>query len=473
MQHEQTSAPVGRPGLILAVLCLGSLSSSLMQTLVIPIQGDLPHLLDTSRSNASWVVTVTLLAGAVVMPVAGRLSDILGRQRILAASAVLLALGSALCAVADSLVPMLLGRTLQGLAMGYVPVAINMVRSVVPPARVPVSIAMLSATMGVGGSIGMPMAAWIAQEHDWHALFVISGIIALLVLASTLLAIPHLPPGDPTRFDAVGTLGLAVGLGTLLIGISKGNDWGWGAVSTLGFIAVGIVVLLAWGRHQLRTKDPLVDLRVSARTPVLLTNVAAMLTGFGMMASSIVIPQLLILPTATGHGLGQTLLEAGLWLTPGGLVMLTLAPVSGRLIGWLGARTTLALGNLVLGLGYVISLVAMDSPWKLMLAMCTGCAGVALAFAAMPTLILANVPLRESGSAVGLNGLMRAVGTTAAGAVMAALLLSRTVPLGPYEVPSAAAFQLCFAVGIGATMLGAVISMLIPDRNRGVALSPA
>ncbi len=472
--HDPTTAPaMRRPGLILAVLCLGSLGASLMQTLVIPIQGDLPRLLNTSHSNASWVVTVTLLAGAVVMPVAGRLSDILGRQRILAASAVLLALGSALCAVADSLLPMLAGRTLQGLAMGYVPVAINLVRSVVPPARVPTSIAMLSATMGVGGSIGMPMAAWIAQEHDWHTLFVVSGGVALVVLALTLCFIPHLPPEHPSTFDPVGAAGLAVGLGAVLIGVSKGNDWGWGSLATSGCIVAGALVLLAWGTHQLRARNPLVDLRVSARAPVLLTNIAAMLTGFGMMASSIVVPQLLTMPTATGHGLGQTVLQAGLWLTPGGVVMMLIAPVSGRLISRLGPRPTLALGNLVLGLGYLISLLAMDSPVSLMLAMCVGCAGVALAFASMPTLILANVPFSESGSAVGLNGLMRAVGTTSAGAVMAALLLSHTVPLGPYDVPSQAAFQLCFATGIAATMVGAIVSMLIPDRSRGAALASA
>src|SRR5689334_2607559 len=111
-----------RPGLAIAVLCAGGLSVALTQTMVIPIQSELPQFLDTSASNASWVITITLLAAAVTMPVAGRIADMVGKQRVLTASAALLFLGSAVCAVSDSLAPILAGRALQGLAMGFIPV---------------------------------------------------------------------------------------------------------------------------------------------------------------------------------------------------------------------------------------------------------------------------------------------------------------------------------------------------------------
>lgn len=452
---------------IIVALCFGGLSASLMQTLVLPIQGELPRLLTTSASSASWVVTVTLLAGAVAMPVAGRLGDIYGKQRVLAVSAGILALGSMVSALSDSLAPMLVGRALQGLAMGYIPVAISLVREVVPPRLVGTSIAAISATLGVGGAIGLPLSAWIAADYDWHWLFWISFVLALLVLAVTVWVVPHVTDAYPARLDVVGAAGLAAGLSAVLVGVSKGNDWGWTDPLTLGTLSAGLVLLLVWGVHQVRRDDPLVDLRVSARRPVLLTNVTAVLMGFGMMASGIVLPQLLILPAATGYGMGQTLLEAGLWLAPGGLTMMAMAPLSSRLLSTVGARSTLILAAVVMGLGYLVALFLMDAAWQLMIANMLSAAGVGIGYAAMPTLILDNVPAQEAGSGVGVNGLMRSVGTTSAGAVMAALLTSRTVALATGEAPGPEAFRMCFLVGAAAAFAAAALAASIPRREVG------
>lgn len=435
-----------------------------MQSLVIPIQSELPELLGTTPANASWVVTATLLGGAVAMPVTGRLADLYGKKPVMAVSAVVLVLGSLVCAVSDTVGPVLVGRMLQGVAMGYIPVAISMVREVAPAHLRNTAVAGISATLGVGGAIGLPLAAWIAQDFDWHMLFWVSAALAALMTAGTFTVVPHVRDGHPGRLDLVGALGLAVGLVAVLVGVSKGNDWGWGAGSTLGLVVGGVVVLLAWGAYELRHDDPLVDLRTSARRPVLLTNVAAVLIGFGMMAQSIVVPQLLQLPEATGYGLGQTILQAGLWMAPAGLMMMLFTPVSSRMLTRLGGRVTLAAGAVVLAGGYVVATFLMDAPWQLMLASCVASAGVGIGYAAMPTLILTNVPAAESAASVGLNSLMRSMGTTVAGAVMAIVLTSRTTTLAPGApaIPTEGAFQLCFVVGAAAAAVGALVVLLIP-----------
>lgn len=459
---------VSRAKLIVAVLCFGGLSAALMQTLVIPIQGELPELLSTSASNASWVVTATLLGGAVAMPVAGRFGDIVGKQRVLLVSAAILVVGSLVCALAGSLVPMLVGRVLQGMAMGFIPVAISLVREVTPPHLTSTAIAALSATLGVGGAIGLPLSAWVAQNFDWHMLFWLSLVLAVLVLVATALLVPNVRDEHPASIDVVGIVGLAVGLVAALVGISKGSDWGWATAHTWAFVGGGVVVLLLWGAYELRHRDPLVDLRTTARRPVLLTNLAAILIGFGMMAQSIVVPQLLEMPEATGHGLGQSLLQAGLWMAPGGLMMMLLAPVSSKLIGTVGARITLALGATVLSAGYVVALFMMSAPWQLLVAMCISCAGVGIGYAAMPTLILENVPADESGSAVGINTLMRSIGTTISGAVMAGVLTSKTITLAPNTpaIPSEDAFRLCFLIGAVAALVGAGIALCATGGRR-------
>ena len=456
------------------MLCFGGLSAALTQTLVIPIQSELPGLLGTSAANAAWVVTITLLAGGVAMPVAGRIADLVGKQRVLVASAGVLVLGSLVCALSDSLAPVLAGRALQGIAMGFIPVGISLMREVTPPHLTGTTTAAMSATLGVGGAIGLPLSAWIVEVGDWHTLFWVASGISVVVLVLTWALVPHVHDARGGRLDVPGAVGLAIGLVSLLVAISKATSWGWGDARTLGAILAGVVVLLAWGAFELRQDDPLVDLRTSARLPVLITNVAAVAIGFGMMAQSIVVPQLLQLPAFTGYGLGQSILAAGLWMAPAGLMMMVFAPISSRMMGSLGAKKTLMAGALVLGLGYVAALFLMDAPWQLLIASCISSAGVGIGYAAMPTLILDAAPPREAAAAVGLNSLMRSLGTTLAAAVMGTILTSSTTSFGPgVELPALSAFQWCFAAGAVAAALGVALAAFIPAPHDATTVQPA
>ncbi|MEO6604872.1 MAG: MFS transporter [Aeromicrobium sp.] len=463
-----TDSPVqiaDRPKLAVVALCLGGLAAALTQTMVIPIQSELPALLGTSASNAAWVITITLLAAAVAMPVAGRLADLFGKQRVLTVNAATLVVGSVICAMSDTIGPMLAGRALQGLAMGFIPVGISLIREITPPELAGTSIAAMSATLGVGGAIGLPLAAWIADVGDWHALFWVSAGVAFVILILIIAVVPHIHDGTSGKLDVIGALGLAVGLIAFLVGVSKGNEWGWTDPKTFGFILGGLAVLGAWGTYELRQDEPLVDLRTSAKLPVLMTNIAALAIGFGMMAQSIVVPQLLQLPEATGYGLGQSLLAAGLWMAPGGIMMLLFAPVSSGLISSLGARITLMIGAGVLGIGYLVAVLMMGAPWQLLIASCIATAGVGIGYAAMPTLILDNVDPREASASVGLNSLMRSMGTTLAAAAMAVILTSNTTALGSADIPTKGAFQACFIVGAIAASVGVAIAGLVPRRR--------
>jgi len=209
---------------------------------------------------------------------------------------------------------------------------------------------------------------------------------------------------------------------------------------------------------------------VTARRPVLLTNLAAIAMGFGMMAQAIVIPQLLQMPEQTGYGLGQSVLQAGLWMAPGGLMMMFFAPVSSRLMATIGAKATLMIGGAVLGCGYLVGFLLMSAPWELLVASAIMSSGVGIAYAAMPTLILGAVPIREAGSAVGINSLMRSIGTTVASAAMVALLTGFTQDFGGASVPSETAYHACFLAAAIAAFVAVAITALIPlSANAGAA----
>jgi MFS family permease len=461
-----------RPGFIVLVLASCGLVASFMQTLVIPLIPSLPTILHTNAADASWVITVTLLAAAVITPVSGRLGDLYGKRPVLLASLVVLVAGSAVSALADSLLPMVIGRGLQGCAMGVIPLGISIMRDILPAEKVGTAIAMMSATLGVGGAVGLPVSAVIAQTSSWRVLFWLAAGLGAACLALLWAFVPDSPLRAPGRFDVPGTIGLATGLVCLLLAITKGATWGWGSGTTLGLFAAAVIVLTVWGAYQLRTRHPLVDLRVSARRPVLFTNLASVLVGFSMYSSSLVLPQLLQAPAITGYGLGQSMVAAGLWMAPGGLVMMLLSPVSARLTRRHGARTSLMIGASIVAVGYLASTLLLHNAFEIMVAVVIVSAGVGIAYAAMPGLIMGAVPLSETASANGLNSLSRSVGTSISSAVMATLLAQLTFTVGTLTVPSLTGFRVAFLIAAGAAVAGVLVTMLVPRAKPAAAEDP-
>ncbi|MFC5910339.1 MFS transporter [Streptacidiphilus monticola] len=467
MEAQPLSA---RTGGVVTTLALAGTVAAIMQTLVTPLIAELPRILHTSSSNAAWVITVTLVAGAICVPISGRLGDLLGKRRMLLACAVPLVAGSVVCALASSVVPMIVGRGLQGMGMGIIPLGIALLRDVVPTERLSSSIALVSASMGIGGGLGLPISAAVAQYANWRVLFWSSAVLALLIGTLIWFLIPDVPAGAKgQRFDLYGALGLGVGLACLLLAVSKGADWGWGSGTTLGLFAGAVVVLGAWGAWELRTRDPLVDLRTTARPRVLMTNIASVFVGFGMYASMLIMPQLLQFPKATGYGLGQSMLAAGLWMAPGGLMMMFVSPLGGKLSNARGPKFTLVSGVLVIAAGYGVSLALMEWSWGIMVAGMVINSGVGLAYGAMPALIMGSVPLAETAAANAFNTLMRSLGTSIGSAVVGVVLAHLTTSMGGYTFTSESGFRAGLVVGCGVALVAAAVAALIPAGKPPVA----
>lgn len=459
-----------RPGFLIGVLATAGIASAFTQTMVAPLISQLPIIFETSAANTAWIITATLLAGAVSVPIAGRMGDLFGKKKMMLLLTLPLILGGIVCAVAPSVEIMIAGRALQGLGSGIVPLGIAMLRDLVPKEKLSAAIATVSATLGVGGAVGLPVSAAVIEFADWRVLFFASAAVTLLVAVAIWKFIPVTASGAAgQRFDGLGALGLAIGLISLILAVSKGSEWGWGSMTTLGLFALAVVSFILWGFWETRTKDPLVDLRTTVRPRVLLTNIASIFVGFGMYASMLVMPQLLQLPGSTGYGLGQSILAAGLWLAPPGLMMMFLSPVGGRLSNKRGPKFTLVLGVSILALGYGVGVFGMGTTWGILATGLVINSGVALAYGAMPSIIMSAVPLSETASANGFNTLMRSLGTTVGAAVIGLVLAQMTIPLGGVEVPSEAGFRTALIIGAGVSVVAALIAAFIPAAKAKIA----
>ncbi len=453
-----------RQGAIVTVLAIAGLASSFMFTLVVPIQSKLPELLDASRDDTAWVVTSTLLAAAVMTPIAGRLGDMYGKRRIVLVLLAALVVGSVIAAASTGIVGVIIGRTLQGAVTGVVPLGISILRDVLHEDRVDSAIALISATLGVGGALGLPISALITERSDWHVLFWVSAGLGVVVFGLVLWIVPVSALRTGGRFDFVGTAGLAVGLLGVLLAVSRGNEWGWTSPPVLAFGIGGVVVLLMWGWYELRIDDPLLDLRVAARRPVLLTNLASIAFGFSLFASNVVYPQMLELPAAAG-GFGLSLVAASLVVMPAGLVMMVLSPFSGRLARTVGPKLLLVVGAIALVVTYGFTLVFSGEVWQILVANIGIGLGIGFGYAAMPMLIMRSVPQSETGASNGLNALFRSLGTSTAAAVVGAVLATFAVEVDGVTVPGPAAFHISFLLGGGAALVALLVALFIPRRH--------
>ncbi|MGW0550666.1 MFS transporter [Streptomyces altiplanensis] len=460
-----TQTTTDRPALVVPVLAFAGITVAVMQTLLVPVIKDLPVLLSTSPGNATWVMTATLLAGAVATPVMGRLGDLFGKRRMLLASLAVMVVGSLVCAFTDDLVTMVAGRALQGFAMGAIPLGIGIMRDALPRERLGSAMALMSSSIGVGGGLALPAAALVAQHADWHALFLGAAGLGVLSMLLTVLVVPETPVRATGRFDVLGAIGLAAGLVCLLLPVTKGGDWGWTSPTTLGLFAAAAVVLGLWGVMELRIEAPLVDLRTSARREVLLTNLASIMVGVAFYAVSLVLPQLLQLPTSTGYGLGRSMVVAGLCVAPLGLTMMFVAPVYARLSARRGPKATLMLGLLIIAVGYGAGLGLMSAAWQTVVVSVTLGAGIGLAYSSLPALIVGAVDPSETGAANGLNTLMRSIGTSVSSAVIGMVLAHTSVRTGGVAVPSMEGFRISFAIAAGAVLVGLLLAAFLPSQR--------
>ncbi|WP_437384225.1 MFS transporter [Plantibacter flavus] len=465
-ERAALSTPLPERAVVTALAFTG-LVAAFMMTLVTPLVPSLPRILDVHASDSMWVVTATLLAAAVATPIAGRLGDLYGKRRMVLVLLGIMMAGSVLAAFSSTIVPLIIARALQGMAMGVIPLGISILRDVLHAKRLGPAVALVSATLGIGGAVGLPVSAVISQYLDWHVLFWVAGVLGLIGFILVARYVPVSTLRSEGGFDWIGAIGLAAGLIPILLAISKGNEWGWTSPAALGSLIGGVLVLALWGWYELRVSSPLVDLRIAAKRTVLFTNLASITVGFAFFGSTVVLPGILEAPTGTGVGLGQSMLIASLCLMPSGLIMWAMSPVAARLTAAKGARLSLLIGIAIIAVGYVVSIGLMTEVWHTVLTATAVGFGVGFAYAAMPTLIMGAVPPNETAASNGLNSVMRTLGSTIASAVIGAILAAQVVTVGDVTTPSSEAFRLSFAICAAAAVIGLILTILLPKHLAG------
>lgn len=353
---EDTAQQRHRLALILPGLLLGLLLAALDQTIV---GTAMPRVIAELRGleHYAWVFTAYMLTSTVTVPLYGKLSDIYGRRTVFLFGMAVFLLGSALSGMAQTMTQLIVFRAIQGLGGGALfPIAIAIVGDLFPPAERGKWQGLFAAVFGFSAIIGPSLGGWITDHWGWRWVFYVNMPIGALALLTTGLTMPKLASGRQHRVDYLGAALLVAGVTPLLLALSwGGTEYPWGSAQIIGLFAVSVVLLAWFVVVELRSPEPILDLRLFRNRVYTPTLLAAFLIAIGMFGT------ILYLPLFVQAVLGRTATNSGAVLTPMMLAFVVSSVVGGQLLSRTGRYKALAIGTVALAVVGMFLLSRMDT----------------------------------------------------------------------------------------------------------------
>jgi EmrB/QacA subfamily drug resistance transporter len=446
------------PNVILAVLSLAGLAYAVLSSAVIPALPTIQQDLNTTETGVAWLLSGYLLSASVGTAIIGRLGDMYGKERLLLYTLMVLAVGTLLAAVSNSLGLLIVARVIQGTGGGIFPLAFAIARDEFPTERVAGSIGLMSSILGVGGGIGIVAGGVIVEHLSWHWLFWLPLLPIVVAAVCTWRYIPESPVRVPGKVNWLAAALMSTSMCCVLIAVSETTTWGWVSVKTISLLAIGVLMCVAWVMVEVHSREPLIDMAMMRIRGVWTTNLAAFLLGAGMYSSFILFPQFAQLPKSTGFGFGASVVVSGLYLLPSAFGMVLLGTAAGRVARRYGSKFALLVGTAVTAVAFAWIALAHAHPYDMLISAMLLGIGIGLAFAALGNLIVQAVPPQQTGVASGMNTVMRTLGGALGGQITATLIVDNTV----HGVPTVTGFTESFLLATGFLVVCVLAGLLVP-----------
>jgi len=376
----------------------------------------LPHIagsLAASTDESTWVLTSYLVSNAIVLPLSGWVSSIIGRKRFYMTCVAIFTVSSLLCGLAPNLGMLIFFRVLQGAGGGGLqPSEQAILADTFPPAKRGMAFAVYGIAVVMAPAIGPTLGGWITDNYTWRWIFFVNipvGILSLLLTSRLIQDPPYLKRRrlSELKVDYVGLGFVALGLGTLQVVLDKGQRDDWFEshfILILALIsAASLLFVIFW---EWRQKDPVIDLHLFKERTFASANLMMFMLGFALLGSTLMLP--LFMQTL----LGYTAEQAGMALSPGGFTIMLLMPLVGFLLSRYDARRLMALGLVVLSfsLFHMTSFDLGVDFRTVVFARMIQSAGLAFLFVPINTAAYAYLPREKNNAASGLMNLARNIG---------------------------------------------------------------
>ncbi len=451
-----------RRRLLVPILVLSGSLMSVVSSLGANLVPTLSRADGVSLSTGEWILTITLLTGALATPVMGRLADGSRQRTVILFALASVVVGCVISAVSTGFTELIIGRALQGVGLELLPVAMAIARRNLSPESAQRTIATLSVSTAIGVGLGYPVTGLIAQVLNFRAAYWFG---AITVAGALILAALVLPPRDAApsrRFDVVGASLLSLVIIGISVVLSEGGGWGWTSARSLGVTVASVVLLAVWIPYELRCTEPLVSLRQVRNRSVLTADASGFLIAIAFYLLLPIIVVFVQIPLSAGFGFGTSLVVSGLVLLPlsaGSFVSNRLLVVYERRFG---ARTMIPLGSVVFALAALFFAFEHSALWEAFVT--SAICGLAVGFTTgtMPRFIVRAVAQSETGSATGFYQVVRSIGQAVGSALSAAVLLAHTPP--GQALPDVGGFKVALIIAAALCLATAIVSFVLPGR---------
>ena len=410
------------------------------------IRGSLSAGIDES----TWVITSYLVSNAIIIPLTGWLARVFGRKNYLLFSVILFTASSFLCGIAWSLPALIVFRIMQGIGGGALqPMSQSILLETFPPKEHGMAMAAFGIGVMFAPIVGPILGGWITDNWSWRWIFFVNipvGILSVIMITAVIKDPPYLKRIPFSRIDYWGLLLIALGLGFLQVILDRGqqDDW-FNSPSILTMAAISGIALLAFVIVELRSKEPVVNLRVFKNRSFSAGNSIMFITFFSLFAT------IVILPIFLQRLMGYTALWAGYVIAPGGVAVLLSMPVVGKIANKVNPKAVLIIGLLLNAYSawYLTQInLNVDFNFLLVSRIFMGI-GMACIFVNLTMLTLSSIPREEMGNATGIYNLLRNLGGSF-GVAFVTTILARRVQFHQARLveqanPYNPAFQLAIA----------------------------
>jgi MFS transporter, DHA2 family, multidrug resistance protein len=376
----------------------------------------LPHIagsLSAGQDESTWVLTSYLVSNAIILPMSGWFSQLIGRKRFYMSCVALFTISSFLCGLAPNLSTLIVFRILQGIGGGGLqPSEQAILADTFEPRKRGMAFAVYGMAVVLAPAIGPTLGGWITDNFNWRWIFFINipvGIISLLLTNMLISDPPYMQQQKRKGFrvDYIGLGLLALGLGAMQVVLDKGqrDDW-FGSNFIIIMTSICVVSLIAvcfWEWHH---KDPIIDLHLFKERSFGIGNMLMFMVGFALLSSTVLLPQF------TQELLGYTAQRAGLALMPGGIAIILCMPLVGYLLGHTDARRLLlfGLGMVAFSLFHMTNFDTSVDFRTVATARVFQALGLAFLFVPINTAAYAFLPPGKNNAASGLINLARNIG---------------------------------------------------------------
>ncbi|MBI0583970.1 MAG: MFS transporter [Methanomassiliicoccus sp.] len=437
--------------LIIIMAVLGLLTI-FVETMLVPALPGIAQDLSAQSSDLAWVLTAYTLAGAVAIPIAGKMGEMYGRKRVLLAIMIAYMVGLTGAALSWDLLSLIVFRTVQGIGMGAITLLMGMAKDILPLRMVPVGIGLISAMIGVGAALGLVMGGLLISFLGWKDTFWVVLPVVALVVAVVHRSVPDVQIKRPTKMDVAGSVLLGLGILSLLLPLSQGDVWGWGSALTLGLFACAIIFFAGFVFREKRFDDPILRLELLRNRNISVAYITMFFIGVVMFMLFQTLPFFLGIPADSG-GFGITSqVIIGLFMLPNAIAQLISSPLGGKWGLKVGHGEILILGMAITMAGLVSLSLFRTSQIGVLITLAMFGFGIGLAQVGNTNLVSVACTKENFGSTTAVNSMILTIGMSA-GPVLASLIVAGSVD------PSAG-YAYCWVIAAALALVAAVFVLL-------------